>query len=149
MANLPATIPQKTAFQVSDDHLELIADYLHAGIKPSEIARRLAPDDPQKRAMWRRRIWSIVYHDNRIPVALAGRAKVEMMLGLGPASRALVRRASAGRPDAIKLLFEASGFHNPRVRHEHSGEVTIKVDMPRPKFTDEQEAVTDAEVVED
>jgi hypothetical protein len=69
------------------------------------------------------------------------------MVGLVPATHALAGRAARGRPDAIKVLFEASGFHNPRVRHEHSGEIKIKLDMPRPAFGSDDEVV-DADVVD-
>lgn len=71
-----------------------------------------------------------------------------MAAGLIPITDALIRRAAKGRPDAIKLAYEASGFHNPRVKHDHSGEINIKLDMPRPKQVESGEVV-DAEVVED
>lgn len=77
------------------------------------------------------------------------RGRGVMVEGLEGAAEALVRRAHRGRPDAIKLLFEATGFHNPRVQHEHSGEIEIKMTaIPRPPAVDE-DGVVDAEVVEE
>jgi hypothetical protein len=91
----------------------------------------------------------MVINDPRIAQGVGNYARAEMLMSLGEVSVALGRKARAGRVDAIKLLFEASGLHNPRVQHEHSGEVTIKVEMPRPKFVENDEGVTDATVVED
>jgi hypothetical protein len=58
-----------------------------------------------------------------------------------------------GNIPAIKLALESSGYHNPRVQHEHSGEVSITIkNAPRPVRTaDHTEAdapVIDADVVE-
>jgi hypothetical protein len=72
--------------------------------------------------------------------------KAETALALPGVTRALVRRAQRGRVDAIKLLFELTGFYNPRsiVDHNHSGEININLTMGgRP------EPVVDAEVVEE
>lgn len=84
--------------------------------------------------------------DPRIAQGVAAAAKVDLLVGLKPVVRAMVRRGARGRMDAARIILEASGFHNPRVKHEHSGEVTIKLDMPRPKF--EQDEIVDADVVE-
>jgi hypothetical protein len=56
-----------------------------------------------------------------------------------------------GKPDAVKLVFEATGFYSPRVQHEHSGDINIKLQIPRPAGEIEASAedVTDADVVED
>ena len=84
--------------------------------------------------------------DDRLATELGAHAKVEMLLALVPATRALGQRAARGRPDAAKLLFEATGFHNPRVKHDHSGEIKIKLEIPRPAFESD---VVDADVVDD
>lgn len=89
----------------------------------------------------------MVRHDPRLVQEVASMAQGEMTVALGPAVVALGSRARKGRPDAIKLLFEATGFHNPRVKHEHSGDIKISLSMPRPKF-DADATVADAEVVD-
>jgi len=71
--------------------------------------------------------------------------------GLLPAVAGLNRRAARGRVDAVKLLFESSKFHSPKMQHEHSGEVHIKLDLPRPTPVlneGEGEEIVDAEVVD-
>ena len=76
-------------------------------------------------------------------------ANAELTLGVLPATNALVRKAAAGRVDAIKLVFEASGYYNPRTQVEHSGEVqiTIKtINRPEPV---EDTTIIEAEVIED
>jgi len=88
----------------------------------------------------------IIITDPRIKASVVADAQLEIMLAMPMAARALGRKAGRGYENAIKLLFEASGFHNPRVRHEHSGDIKITLDIPRPNF--EAETVPDAEVVE-
>jgi hypothetical protein len=75
----------------------------------------------------------------------------EIILGQPAAARALVKRAERGRVDAIKLMFEISGLHNPKVLHdhEHSGEITINFkSVGRPQPVLDEETVVDADVVE-
>lgn len=88
--------------------------------------------------------------DPRIAKAICEQAKVEMLVGLIPASKKLASRAER-KTDATKLLFETTGFHNPRMKHEHSGEVKITMDIPRPSFVDAnaQIDIPEADVVED
>ncbi len=97
-------------------------------------------------------------HDVVFQDAMGAAAKVESILGLGPAAHALNKKAAAGRVDAIKLLFESSGYYNPRVQHEHGGEIKITIrNAPRPERADEAylgvnhagDEIVDATVVED
>lgn len=92
----------------------------------------------------------MLYHDSKLQESIVGRARFNMMAGLPEASAALARRAGRGNVPAIKLVYEATGLHNPRVQHEHSGDITIHMDIPRPTFTQDVDstAVEDAEVVE-
>jgi hypothetical protein len=82
-------------------------------------------------------------------------ANAILILNLPQATQALARRAGRGRPDAIKLAYEVTGFHNPKVQHEHSGDISISINsMSRPPKTETttgqlEEPIVDAEVVED
>lgn len=143
VANLPAKMPT----ELSDDAVERVAEGLNRGLTVAEIARRAHPDDRIARQRLRRKLEAYALMDQRIVARTSQKAQLELLAGLGPATRALVARASRGRPDAIKLLFEASGFHNPKSRVEHSGEIKIKLDMPRPTFN-EPDGIVDAEVVD-
>lgn len=125
---------------------EPVLEKLHEGWHPNVIAKKAYPRDERKRKILRMRIWRYVEkHYSELGQQVGTRGKLELMFGLVPASQALTRKAATGRTDAIKLLFEASGFHNPRVQHEHKGDIKITLDIPRPKAVED---VIDAEVVE-
>lgn len=146
MANLPATTTQNSALEVDSRYQDAVADQITAGLRPDAIAAKIYPNDARKRRSLRRRIWHMVRHDEEFARRVALRARGELLIGLGPAVAGLSRSGARGRVDAAKLLLEASGFHNPRVKHDHSGSIEIKLTMPRP----ERQAVDipDADVVD-
>ena len=87
----------------------------------------------------------MTYNDPKLALEVGLRAKGQMLVDLAPAVAAVGKRARRGRTDAAKIIMEATGFHNPKVKHEHSGEISVKLDIPRPQF---DHGVSDAEVVE-
>lgn len=127
--------------------MNLIAE----GMRPAQIAKRIHPEDKEARKDLRRRIWKLVREDAEFQARVASRARGEMVLDLIPATRRLGKRAKRlGKAQETKLLYEASGFHNPRVKHEHSGDISIKLEIPRPeKVSHVDDDVVDAEVVEE
>jgi hypothetical protein len=155
MARLPAL---KTQMTDEDRYIEVLVRQMAEGKHPRDIARRVYPNRRQGREGREvnrlrknlyRRLRSLALRDPRVAQGLVDSARLDLMVGLGPATRALVGRGARGRVDAIKLIYEASGFHNPRVQHEHSGEINIKLDVPRPSYEDTRsEEVTDADVVD-
>ncbi len=149
MANPPA-VQNKSSSELSAPELAVV-ELLAKGKSPAEIAKIMYPEDKKRRKAMRAKLWRMVRSDARVAQALGERAQGQMLLDLVPATTALGRRAKKGRPDAIKLLFEASGFHNPKVKHEHSGDIKVVLDMPRPARVETSDAnddeVTDAEVV--
>lgn len=132
---------------------KIIMAGLAAGKRPIEIARSVYPDkkDQKKRYALRRKIIYRAARDQKLQQAIFEYSQGLMLLGLPTVSQAMVGRGGRGRTDAAKLVMEATGFHTPRSKQEHSGEIKIKLDMPRPPRTvdNEAETVTDAEVVED
>jgi hypothetical protein len=65
-------------------------------------------------------------------------------------THAVARRGSKGNIPAAKLAMEASGFHNPRMDHHHSGKIEIELKgVPRPAATVDEDHVVDADVVEE
>lgn len=146
----PALKGAVTFTKIEDDILWTMAE----GRSPTMIAKTLRPGDKTGQATMRRRIYNM-YKQPRMQDELAARLKLMTIMGLGPAVRALNRKAAAGRVDAIKVLFEASGFYNPRIQHDHSGEIEITIrNAPRPERVKEEylgnhviEAIIDAEVV--
>jgi hypothetical protein len=146
VANLPA-VQNQSSDEPTEFHHRL-AEQFAAGRRPAEIAKAVYPNDPVKRKALRRRIWATIHKDPQMAAASASRVQAEMIMGLPLAARALMRRAHKGRVDAIKLAFEATGFHNPRVQHQHSGEISVKVTMPRPPPVEDDPQVVDADVVD-
>lgn len=93
----------------------------------------------------------MVKSDPKLHTMIAETAHAELALGLVPVTKRLVERATnLGKPQEVKLVMEASQFHNPRVQHEHSGDVKVSIDIPRPvRVPNLDEQVEDAEVVDD
>lgn len=149
MANLPEIQPKSAKPLANQELLELLAEHIAEGKRPAELARKLAPNNPNRQKKLRKKIREIVWYDPRLAEQLALHAKGEAIMALPAGIAAMGRRAKAGRTDAVKLLAEMTGFHNPRVQHEHSGEIEVKITMPRPKALDPDQEVTDAEVVEE
>lgn len=145
---LPAK--QTKSSVVSDRAKEVILECAARGMRPPEIAK-LITKDKKRQKVWRARIWNVIKTDAKFQADLAARAQAEMALDLVPSVKRLGKRASRlGKPQEVKLLAEMSGFHNPRMQHEHSGEISIKLDIPRPArlSVDDDEITVDAEVVE-
>jgi hypothetical protein len=150
MANLPATT--EAAVQISPFE-EMVAKAITDGKSPAQIARSLSGGDPRKRKTIYKRIRRLIYRDDWLHHAMdvyRRRMAVETMLA-GPA---LAARAKRGRVDAQKLMLEVSGIHNPKVSHEHSGDINLRfIAMPRPDAADQTQLepaeVVDATVVED
>lgn len=121
---------------------------LRRGWTLDEIVERLAKDNPHRTRVIQMQIGRILVQDEELQADLASVAQGQMILSMPTIVEALVRRASKGNVPAIKLAMEASGFHNPRVKHEHTGDIKVTIaNAPRPpEIVDEQ--VSDAEVVE-
>lgn len=137
----------KTPTKTDESEVELskfetyVIEKIAKGLTPPEIARKLAPNDREMRKKIRRKVYYMLQKDAVIRKRLQDRARAETLMGLVPAAKGLSKRATR-RTDAAKVLFEITDFHNPRVKHEHSGDVKITLDIPRPTFAD---AVTTVE----
>lgn len=138
----PDTLPEPTRL-----HLALV-EAMNKGMTMPEIAKRLAKGDKKKAQRYREKLRKMLANDPVLQRAIVQQASNNLVVGLPGATAAAVRRSHRGRMDAIKFVSETTGFHNPRVQHEHSGEVTIKMDLPRPTFTD-TESVADDAVIEE
>ena len=113
-------------------HSFILEEAAH-GRRPMAMAQKLARGNTKRRKLWLARIWRALESDRLLHDRIARRAQAELALALPAAAAGLARRSSGGRPDAVKLVFEASGFYNPKVNHNHSGEVTIRLEgIPRP-----------------
>lgn len=143
--SLPAKVentPQAFS-EVEDILLWALAE----GTTPARISKRLAHGDHKKATALRRRIYRLMERTD-FEQEFARRTMLIARMGLGAAVKAHMRKAAAGRVDAIKLLYEATGFYNPRTEVNHSGEVQITIKgLPRPEPVVDE--VVDATVVDD
>lgn len=134
-----------------DKFRDHVVEQLALGQKPADIARKLAKGNKRKAAALRKRVWHLVQQDARLAAKVHHRAHGVATVGLIPAVKGLSERAARGRPDAVKPLMEVTKFHEPRKQVEHSGEVRITMDVPRPKRVEQEmdEEVIEAVVVEE
>lgn len=146
MANLPAKSTQKSELAAVERFRTAIFEQVAAGRRPEEMARAAYPKDRVARQRLRRRIWKMLESDEDLLRKIQMRAQSEMALALIPQTQRLARLR---RPDAIKILYEASGFHNPRVKHEHSGNIEVKLSIPRPQRELPQHVDSTAEEIPD
>lgn len=124
--------------------LELLAD----GKSPNETARLLAKKLGKSRRSTRKWMVRWINNDEAFQYGLAAYTRYELAGGLPSVGRAVRNRAGRGNPNMARLAMEASGFHNPKVDHKHSGEIKISITgIPRP--SEGSDEVVDAEVVED
>jgi hypothetical protein len=151
MAHLPAKREESSLTPAQAKVAELLAN----GMTPAALARKLAKGDKKKAQRLRARFRYWVWHVPAFQQALMAQAKGEAALQATAAIPAVGRRAQRGRVDATKLLLEVSGMHNPKVNHEHSGEVKITLaTMPRPEPVEtedsvDSDAITEAEIVDE
>jgi hypothetical protein len=110
---------------------------------------RLITKDPRRQKAWRQRIRTMLATDPEVQLAIHEMTHAQLVQDLPTITKRMGKRAKAtGRQPEVKLAYEASGFHNPRVAHEHSGDITIKLDIPRPSRVENEEEIVDAEVVD-
>lgn len=142
MGRLPAV-----ANEHSDVRSARIRALLRKGWTTKEIAEKLASGNPRRRRTIERQLRAILSLSEEQVQEIGLSAKGVTYENLEEAMEALARRANKGNVPAIKLLAEISGFHNPRVQHEHSGDIKITItEAPRPQPVED---VIDAEVVDD
>lgn len=135
-----------TGEPMTDKALIKLYDLVQRGHTLPRIARRLAPRDKRQQKYWRQRLTKAM-NDPRMQILIHQDAHAQALAGLPRAIKGAVRRAEQGRMDAVKFIAEVSRFHSPRIQHDHSGDITITIDMPRPKRL--EEPIPDAEVVEE
>jgi hypothetical protein len=150
MESLPSRKTKSSTLSAAQMELrERIVAKIADGMGYTEVAKLLSRGDKRKAYNWRCRIRRWAATDPYFIQLLHNAAQSELQLGLRPASAGLSRRAARGRVGETKLLFEASKFHSPKTMHEHTGDIKISLDIPRPRqITQGDDEVVDAEVVE-
>lgn len=140
--------PAEAAASPEDKFRSVIADLLIRGHTPGQIAKALHPDDDRARRTKRQKIKRMLLNDPKLSDEIGVRGRAKLMLRLGPVLDGLLTKAEGGNPIAAKLVLEASGFHNPKMQHEHSGEVAISLNIPRPPVDKDRELETQGDVIE-
>jgi hypothetical protein len=139
-ANLPAR-----QSQTSDSRANKIRKLLEKGYTPQQISRALAKRKMGKYRILLSQAYQLAGQNKEYQALKAAEVKGHLLSDIDGIASGLLRRARTGRPDAVKLALEVTGIHNPRMQHEHSGDIAIHLELPRPKAID----VPEAEVVED
>lgn len=167
MSNLPVT-RDRSKLTREEKFSQAIGLALANGHEIPDIVKALVPkrkykDNPAElkraRNRMRAKIHRMAATDETVRLIVAEHVTGKMVSALPQITDALIKRAKRGRPDAIKLIFEATGYYNPKVKHEHSGDITIKLDIPRPIPVDNKmegqdpvdadaEDITDADTVD-
>ena len=136
MAHLPeptSKSPERTELM----NIELaILKAAEEGKTIKDIAYKLVPAG---KGTWIKRqklivkLEKLVVESPLLTEALFNKGKVRLMTAVPDITDSLsIRAQETGKPDAVRLAFEASGFHNPKVQHEHSGDISISLNIPRP-----------------
>lgn len=128
-----------------------LVDMLAAGHTVNQIARMgLSDKDNAKKALrLEKKLSAMIQHDGATKLAIYEKTQEILVAALPKAAVALSERVEAGRPDAIKLLFELSGAYTKTEKHEHSGQVEIKMTgVPRPARVESEVIEADAEELE-
>ena len=152
VASLPA--PANKSSKKLQTRRDTYRRLVKRGFTATEIAKKLAPDDARRRKIIRGDVRYVIAHDEEIQAMRAASIKGAFYEELDGVAEAVGRRARRGRIDAAKLMLEVTGIHNPRVKHEHSGDIKITLDLPRPpRQVDELSAgesfIPDVDVVEE
>jgi hypothetical protein len=111
---------------------DVIRTLIRKGWTAPEIAKKAAPDNLVRQRTIKRQVYRVMM-DDPIWQAQQQAAGAAIASEAWPdAIEAVTRRAKRGRTDAAKLMGEVSGIHNPRIQHEHSGDINLKLVLPRP-----------------
>lgn len=128
----------------------VIEQLARKGYGAAEVAKKLAPNNPRKQKNIRRQFRRIIGERPSIAYEQSLITKGVFLEEMEQAAEAVARRAKRGRVDAAKLMLEVTGLHNPRVKHEHSGDININLKgLTRPPAVETEDSVVDADVVED
>jgi hypothetical protein len=117
---------------------QLVARAVADRVPLPTIANRLARKTGKPAKYWRQRLRRVVAHSSYVRDEAFTATNAELIMALPASGEAIGRRAGRGRPDAAKLMWSATGYHNDRVQHEHSGGIDIRLSIPRPETTQDQ-----------
>src|SRR5262245_44274567 len=132
MAGLPAKTNKSSAAAASTTRRDKIRKLIRRGYTSGQIATKLAGDDQMRKKQIRQEVRVVMQQDEEYQAMRALAIKGAFVEELDGVAEAVGRRARRGRIDAAKLMLEVTGIHNPRVQHEHSGDIKITLDLPRP-----------------
>lgn len=121
------------------------------GYTAPQIAAKLAPNNARKRRTIKQQVQRVIQRDEQLVASRIDTGNGAIVDLWPDMVEAQIKRALRGRTDAMKFLAELSGIHNPKVQHEHSGDVNLRfIAMPRPDAptSDQTQPQLEAPVVE-
>jgi hypothetical protein len=142
------TTQEHTAEPFTDSAILRLHERISKGYTTARVARELAPNSRSKQKYWRQRLRKAM-NDPRMQILIHEDAHATATAALPRAIRGAAAQAARGRMDAVKFIAEVTRFHTPRTQHEHSGDIRITIDMPRPRRVQNEEDIPDADVVEE
>jgi hypothetical protein len=128
-ANLPDLRMKSTP---ENTRANKIRKLLEKGYTPPQIAKAMAKRGMGTEKTIRRQAQKLAGQEKGFLFGQLSEVRGMGLTAAPDAMNGLIRRARAGRPDAVKLLFEVTGIHNPKMQHEHSGDISIRLELPRP-----------------
>jgi hypothetical protein len=148
----PGKTISKKQDAMSPERKAKIMSLLDKGYTAEEIALHIAGKRNRYFRHVRGRIQRMASMDEEYQIGIGHQVNGAAIMELPSIMDGVIRRAQRGRVDAAKLIFEMTGLHNPKVQHEHSGDIQITLaSVPRPErvATELEAPVVDAEVVEE
>lgn len=151
MANLPAVSKPAAPVKALKAPQKRAILRLAKGATVNSICEHLSATYGKHPDQWRWTMLKWASRDELFQQEVAALAQGSLILDTLRVVKAVGNRAARGNPNMARLALEASGFHNPKVDHKHSGEIKLTLSgIPRPTAgPDETPPPVDAEVVED
>lgn len=151
-AKVPSVVDKEEAKALAEleSFHALVLPFIEEGVKPGEIAEKLYPGPEHKaqRSALSKRIWRALAQDKLLQAKIADYARATLMAGLPATARGVIARAEEGKLDGVKLAWEATGFHSSKVQHEHSGDISVTLNIPRPTGRQAAEPALEGKVVD-
>lgn len=154
MPNTPAKQPRQGADRTRNDLIsekkrQAYLSLLAKGFTAEQIACKLAEKGTRRYRKIKGQVLRVASEDEEYLASKASHFEGVLASQLPEMGEALARRARRGRVDAIKLALEVTGVHNPKVKHEHTGGVDIRLVMTRPPRQENETLADAAQALED
>lgn len=150
MPNTPARkVSEKPLPAIGVERRGIIIRLLAKGYTPHEIALHIAKKPGRNYRRLKGQVLRVAAESQEFRADQALASEGAAIMELPAVAEAVVRRAKRGRVDAAKFIFEMTGVYNPKVKHEHTGGVDIRLVMTRPPRQENETLADAAQALED